>query len=168
MTTTLQPHRFALFAGLALATLSAAPGHTSSLSVGQNYQESSNKTSTSPPNATGCSLTYCYIVFNKVPTGKQLIVTQVSCSLNVSDATADATQMFMEPQRPNGNWNERFQILIPSTMPSNLPGYNLVLNSAAYMLFTSNDRPEIYVGLKSAAQVVGFCSIAGQMVDKAP
>src|SRR5262245_34461937 len=159
-------HWRGMTAGLVLALLWAAPGHAASLTVGQNFQESSDVTSTSPPIGTACNSTsFCYIIFHKVPSGKQLIITQVSCALSVSASAAQAVSMYLGPRRPNGTAVERFQILIPSTMPSNQPGYNLVLNSNAYQLFTTSDRPEIYIGLSASADILGSCSISGQMVD---
>jgi hypothetical protein len=160
-------HWCSMTAGLALALLWTAPGHAVSLTVGDHYQESSNVTSTSPPSGSACNNTiFCFIIFNKVLTGKQLIITQVSCALSVSTSAAQAVSMYLGPRRPTGTAVERFQILIPSTMPSNQPGYNLVLNSNAYQLFTTSDRPEIYIGLNASANILGFCSISGQMVDR--
>jgi hypothetical protein len=162
-------HWRGLTAGLGLLLLSVAPGQASSLTVGQNYQESSNKTSTTPPAGTACNATtFCYIEFAKVPLGRQLVVTQVSCSLSVSNNSAEVVQMTLSPRRPGGAAVERFQMLIPSTLPSNLPGYNLVLNSNAYQLFDAGDRPEIFVSFKAGASVTGFCSISGQIVNNVP
>jgi len=164
--TELRYHWRSLAAGLVLVMLGVGAGQTTSLSFQGNFQESSNKTSTAPPTATACNSTvFCYIEFAKVPAGKQLIVTQVSCALSVSNGNAQAVSMTLSPRRPNGNAVERFQMLIPSTMPSNQPGYNLVLNSNAYQLFGSGDRPEIHVLLNAAANIIGFCSISGQLFD---
>jgi hypothetical protein len=157
-------HGLGAIAGLTLAALTAMPSQASSLSIGQNYQESSNVTSSAPPTPGACNgITYCYIEFNKVPAGKQLIVTQVSCSLNPSAGVP--MQMFLAPRRPNNSAVERFQFLIPSTMPSTTPGTNVTVNTNTYQLFDQKDRPEIYLEVSAAASTVGFCTISGQMVD---
>lgn len=153
-----------LVVGLALAALIASPGQASSLTIGQNYQESSNVTSSAPPTPGACNgKTYCYIEFNKVPAGKQLIVTQVSCSLNPSAGVP--MQMYLAPRRPNNAAVERFQFLIPSTMPSTTPGTNVTVNTNAYQLFDQRERPEIYLEVSAAANTVGFCTISGQMLN---
>lgn len=154
----------AAFCGLAALALGAIPAQSSSLQSGAYYQESSNKTSSAPPTAGACNGSFCYILFTKVPAGKRLAVTQVSCSLSVSSATAEATSMYLGGRRTTGAV-ERFTMLVPGTMPSNQPGYTLVLNSGALQLYEAGDRPEIFVGYKNAAATVGFCSIAGEMSD---
>jgi hypothetical protein len=132
---------FGAISGVALAVLSVAAGHASSLSIGQNYQESSNKTSSAPPVAGACNaLTYCYIEFTPVPAGKQLVVTQVSCALSVS--AGNVTEMYLAPRRPNGTAVERFQILESTKLPSNQPGSNVNVNNSAMQLFDQKDRPE--------------------------
>jgi hypothetical protein len=83
----------------------------------------------------------------------------------VSAAAADVVAMTLEPRRPNGSVMERFQMLIPSKMPSNQPGYNLVVHTSVYQLFTGNDRPEIHIGLDAAASLTGFCTISGELTS---
>lgn len=157
-------HTGAAVLGLAAMALAAIPAQSASIQVGAFYQESSNKTSSSPPVASACNGVFCYIIFNKVPAGKQFVVTQVSCNLSVSTTTAEVVSMYLGGRKGPAAL-ERFTDLIPGTQKSNQPGYNLVLNSSALQLYTENDRPEIFVGYKDAASTVGFCTIAGQMTD---
>lgn len=154
----------AAFCGLAALALATIPVQSASLQTGVFYQESANKTSSTPPFASACNGVFCYIVFNKVPAGKQLAVTHVSCGLSVSSATAEVVSMNLGGRRGT-TAIERFTTLLPSTQPSNQPGYNLVLNTEALQLYTANDRPEIFIGYNNAAATVGFCTIAGQMTD---
>ena len=157
----------AAISGAALAALSGAAGQATSLSIGQNYQESSNVTSSLPPAAGACNdITYCYIEFKPVPMGKQLVVTQVSCELSAS--AGNVVSMYLGPRRPNGMAVERFQFLQSIKLPSNQPGSNMSVNNNAYQLFDQKDRPEIYMGLNAAANTTGFCTISGQMTDVAP
>jgi hypothetical protein len=154
-------------AGLVALVLTATPGQAAALQLGSYYQESSNLTSNTPPTSGACNgLIYCYLEFAKVPTGKQLAVTQVSCSLSVSQSTAKPVSMYLGTRR-GINAVERFQILVPSTMPSNQPGYTLVVSAPTLQLYEAGDRPEIFVGFNNAASTTGFCTIAGQ-VQNAP
>lgn len=155
----------AIVTALSAVLLSAAPAQSASLQIGSSFQESSNKTASAPPVAGACNgISFCYILFTKVPAGKQLAVTQVSCSLSVSSGTAEAVGMYLGVRR-NAGAVERFTMLVPGTMPSNQPGYTLVLNSGALQLYEAGDRPEIFVGFKASASTTGFCTIAGQMTD---
>ena len=127
--------------------------------------ESSNITSNFPPTAGACNgISYCYIEFTKIPDGYRLAVSHVSCSLAVSSSTAKPVQMYLGT-RKGINAVERFQMLEPGSMPSNQPGYNLVVNSPTLQLYTEKDRPEIYVGYTNAADTVGFCTIAGTLQE---
>ena len=156
-----------VMAGLVLTAFGVVGAQASSLLVGTNYQESSNKTSTAPPGGTACNNSvYCYIVFKRVPVGKQLIVTRVACQLSVS--TGNVSQLNLLPQRTNGTFVERFQNLASFTRPSSTPGNFVVANEAAFALFDERDFPEIHLQLTAAANILGFCTIAGQLIDKVP
>jgi hypothetical protein len=152
-------------ATLAALALSVSSAETASLQAGTYFQESSNVTSSAPPTAGACNgLVYCYIEFGKIPDGKQLIVTHVSCSLSVSSSTAKSVQVYLGT-RKGINAVERFQLLVPGSMPSNQPGYNLVVNAPTLQLYTEKERPEIYVGFTNATDTIGFCTIAGTLQD---
>ncbi len=145
--------------------LGAVPAQSTSLQAGTFFQESSNTTSNFPPTAGACNgISYCYIEFTKIPDGYRLAVSHVSCSLSVSTATAKSVQMYLGT-RKGINAIERFQLLVPGTMPSNQPGYNLVVNSPTLQLYTEKERPEIFVSYTNAADTVGFCTIAGTMQE---
>lgn len=155
------------FALTTIGAFAAMPASAAALALGAHYQESSNLTSNAPPQSTACNgLSYCYIEFAKVPAGKQLLVTRVSCQLSVSAGAA--TTMYLGTRLGNGNAVERFSFLIPTAMPSNQPGDNITVNDEAYQLYTQGQRPEIYLGLDSAASTVGFCSIGGELTDVVP
>jgi hypothetical protein len=144
--------------------IAAAPAHAASATYGQHYQSSSNITSSSPPVASACNaLTYCYIVFPKVATGKRLIVRQVSCQLSVS--TGEPVSIYLGVRLSNGEAAERFQFLRPSILPSNTPGSTVVVNENAYQPYNQGQRPEIYLGLTQAANTTGFCTVAGELQD---
>lgn len=145
--------------------LGASSARSTALQAGTYFQESSNTTSNAPPTAGACNgQIFCYIEFTKIPAGKQLAVSHVSCSLSVSATTAKPVSMYLGT-RKGINAVERFQMLEPGSMPSNQPGYNLVVNSTTLQLYTENDRPEIYVGYTNAASTTGFCTIAGTLQE---
>jgi len=156
-------------AAVALLAVTASGAHAavSQITLGTHYQATSNTTSSNPPNAGACnSQSYCYWVFPRVPTGKQLVVTQVSCSISVS--AAEPTHMYLGARLNNGTAVERFSFLLPSIFPSNQPGSILAVNETVYQLYASGQRPEVYMQLTGFASSTGSCSISGQMTDAAP
>jgi hypothetical protein len=144
----------------------AATARAEWLIVNGIYQESSNTTTRNAPTPGSCNNTAssCDIVFAKVPVGKQLTVTHVSCELYVS--AGEVSQLFLYPIRPNGTAHARYQWLTSSTRPDNLFAARVVVNQAAYQLFNQKDFPTIRITMTENSQVGGWCSITGPLTEK--
>lgn len=155
------------FGGIALVVgvlqaVAPSPVGAASITVGSNYQESSNVTSSAPPAAGACNgVSYCYLNFSKVPEGRNLLVRQVSCSLSAS--AGNVISMYLGVRRGQ-NSVERFQFLNSTKYPSSQPGGTVVVNENALQIYRAGDRPEIYVGYTAAANTTGFCTISGEYV----
>jgi len=162
------PCRRPALAGLALAGLVlaglAAEADAASITVNGIYQESSNVTSTTPPAATACNTSvYCYVVFEPVPAGKQFIATHISCSFNIS--AGKVVSLTLSPQRPNGNFVERFQFLPSDVQVSNLPGSTIIVNAPIALPFNQRERPVMHILLNGQANILGTCSLSGPRTD---
>jgi len=137
------------------------------LLIGGFFQQSTSlKTTSFPPVINGCAGNniQCRWVFDRVPNGKQLIVTQVSCYLTVNpDVTPRFGNLF--GVRADGAFlafrNTHLNVVRP------WPGEALI-NGQALHLYDSRQVPILEVAFGEQTQIGGNCTIAGQMIETPP
>jgi hypothetical protein len=124
------------------------------------YEESSNVTSVSPPTPGSCTnSTDCVIVFSRVPQGQQLIVTRVSCRVDISAGALHWVRIF--GQRPGGTFIDTSQTMLPTATTISS---RFLVNQETLQLFEERDRPLIGLSGTQMANTSGFCTIAGRLV----
>src|SRR5688500_16806583 len=97
--------------------LASLPAHATAVTVGSHYVEASTRKSVSVPSSATCNGTFfCYILFNVIPSGKQLLVTQVDCEVNVTGASSDNLFMVRLMNIPpnNGTASDRRAHFVPT------------------------------------------------------
>jgi hypothetical protein len=154
-------------AGAVAAALSASAASAEifpATTIAGVYQQSTTTCSISPPADTGCANTPGGgdFVFSRVPSGKQLIVSNVSCTVTVSAGFLSLIQLVS--QRPNGDIPGRAQNL----QPAKSEGTQYFLNNTTLAAFDSRERPLVRLNASTFANISGLCSIAGQLTDAPP
>jgi len=147
---------FVLSPGTAAATI--GPG----VIVGGNYQQSTTSVATNPATeGSSCAdNSHCYFRFSPVPSGKQLVVTQVSCIVTVLGGSMVTAALW--PYRNN----ETLPLRRSSLVHSNPAANTFVLNNTTLQLFVAGDRPLVRVQVSNATSTVsGECNISGQRIN---
>jgi hypothetical protein len=130
------------------------------------YQQSSGLTSNDPPTPGDCMAAQtCYVVFDRVPAGHQLIVTQVSCLFVTSGGTTPRiSTAILTVQRPNGTEPLRRQHLTPINEQQSLPTSTVAAVSVTTLqLFDARERPMVWMTSDTVTHLAGSCTIAGQL-----
>jgi hypothetical protein len=132
------PRLIAGFAGVAAAlSVSAA---FPAVTIDGIYQESSTTLSISPPEPTGCSgVAQCFVVFSRLPAGKELVVMNVSCTIVTTAGGIDS--VLLVPQLPNGVFLLQFQWL----QHVRTEGTRVVLNNTTLAPIGKRQRPIIRI-----------------------
>jgi hypothetical protein len=100
-------------------------------------------------------------VFQPVPQGKQLIITQASCI--IANPSKNVGEVQLGGQRPNGSFLARRQFLKPSGS-----AVVVTVNDPTLFLYAEKDRPLIGISLVTASTFQAACTIAGQIIDTGP
>jgi hypothetical protein len=157
-------------AGAALTALSPSAASATifpSVTIGGIYQQMTSTTSIAPPTEANCeNVNVCYIVFSRVPNGKQLIVTNVSCFLAVAGAVGIISAA-LQPQLPNNSLVFRYQWLQPSKTHDDIEGRTVfAINNTTVAPMASGQRPLVVVQTSApSVQILGTCTVAGQISD---
>jgi len=123
------------------------------------FQQSTNTTSLGSPIPGDCNpSSLCYFLFAPAPSGKQLIVTQVSCTLFVS--TGELHSAILRIQRPDGSFVDTAQFLTPTKTAET----RFAVNTTTLALIDKKLRPVLEVQATVSAQIFGSCAIAGQII----
>jgi hypothetical protein len=166
MTMPTHTRAFCWLAGVVAAALSASAASAEIFppsTIAGVYQQSTSTRSTSPPADTGCAnTTGCDFVFSRVPSGKQLVVSNVSCS--VASSAGFISLMQLVAQRPNGEILARAQNL----QPVKTEGVQYFLNNTTLAAFDSRERPLVRIHVSTFTNISGLCTIAGQLSDAPP
>jgi hypothetical protein len=150
------------FAVAALAPLPATAEIFDARLIGGFYQQTTTTISAFPPTESPCTnVSACFVVFSRIPNSKQLIVTNVSCSLSTSSGDLAFTRLI--PQRPDGSILFHFQFLEATRAVGDV----FTFNNTVVALFDARERPLIQVAPSANATISSVaCTIAGQLIDK--
>jgi hypothetical protein len=156
-----------LLALIAGVTLPGAAALATAVTVGDYYQEGSTRRGINPPSINpSCNNTLlCYAIFNIVPSGKQLLITDVSCELTLTGGGAE--QLFrakLVTMLANGEVSDRGHHLISAwtvLVQAGQPTYHLVANTR--QLVKAGERPIIYFHAGGLASFFPDCSITGRV-----
>lgn len=111
-----------------------------------------------PAACTGTSL--CFFIFNRVPAGQQLVITQVSCELFSTPGVLYAAALATER---NGSFPFRTHWLVVNRAATSW--FNL--NQNVLKLFDVGERPVLRVSASASSTISGACTIAG-LIRTAP
>jgi hypothetical protein len=146
-----------------LAALSTSSGSAQApITIDGLYQQSTDTQSLDGiAAAANCSNTQsCYFLFSRVKNNKQLIVTQISCTIphNAGDVRFAA----LMPEK-NGNLVFRTQYFVPLPTTNDRVGFS----EPTLQLFDSGERPVVQVVFDEPVNIFGSCTIAGR-IQNAP
>jgi len=134
--------------------------------LGEYYQETTTERGRLPPAPSDCSdVSFCYYIFARVPRGKFLVVTNVSCTVLVGGAD-DFRLAKIVPQRGDGTILPREHHFAPiqtsfDTQPNNF----YIIQGTTSQLIKENERPLIYMETLSGSLFEGSCTIEGKLLD---
>jgi hypothetical protein len=153
-------------AALPVAGAARGPAHASAVTAGTNYQETSTRKSTSVPAAATCeSVTTCFVIFNIIPAGKQLLVTDVQCSVRIVGLNADRLhQVRVITFAATGGATDRSSFLSPvrtATLASNNIAYTV--NGTTRHPYKSGERPVIQFSTDDVGLIAPACTIMGKV-----
>jgi hypothetical protein len=150
-----------------LTTWPMRPAQSSAVTVGTNYHETSSRYGTQVPGTAGCNNTNtCYISFNLVPAGKQLLITDISCEafINAGSAAAVLRTQVMT-YLGNNQMTDRYTFLKSTIVyEDNSSSRTFQVKDTARHLVRAGERPVVVLrSLFFATQMMGLCSIAGKI-----
>jgi len=159
--------------GLALAAFAASPAVAAKVGrtiiIGGFYQQTTTTTSKNPPTPEQCTSTFfCYFVFDPIPAGKQVIVTQARCRVSMGPGDQELFDIFLHAMRPGGTVPLRFQTLDVTRIKNESISSVFIFGNTTIQLYDQRDRPLIGFGAKSNSNMSGYCTIAGQIIDAPP
>lgn len=145
-------------AALAALSLSPAAAQAPPITIDGFYQQSTDTKSLDGVSASAnCANTQsCFFLFSRVKNNKQLIVTQISCTIphNAGDVRFAALQ----PER-NGQLLFRTQYFVPLPTTNDRVGFS----EPTLQLFDGGERPVVEVVFDEPVNIFGSCTIAGRM-----
>ena len=159
------PFRLARYwlAAIAFAILPASIGQAEygpKTTVGTYYQQTSSTLSVDGVAASSCtSATACFVLFQKLPKKKKLIVQNVSCFVAIS---AGGLRTVMLWGRTGTDFPLKRTMVLPvATVDSGA----WLANSPVVHLFKAGERPVIYMTASAVANWTNVhCNVSGELV----
>jgi hypothetical protein len=147
---------------LAALTASSAAAQAPPITIDGLYQQSTDTKSLDGLSASAsCPNTQsCYYLFSRVKNKKQLIVTQISCT--IPHNTGKVRFAALMPEK-NGTLQFRTQYFVPLPTTDDRVGFS----EPTLQLFDSGERPVVQVVFDEPANIFGSCTIAGR-IQNAP
>jgi hypothetical protein len=109
--------------------------------------------------ASSCAQTQaCFYLFTPVRAGKQLIITQISCTIPHNTGSVRVARLF--PVKA-GQQIFRTQYFVPVPTTNDRVGFS----EPTLQLFTAGERPVVEVDFDQPVNIFGACTIAGQIKD---
>jgi hypothetical protein len=142
-----------------LAALSASSASAQApITIDGFYQQSTDTRSLDGVSASAnCANTQtCYFLFARVKNKKQLIVTQISCTIPHNAGKVRFAALM--PER-NGNLLFRTQYFVPLPTTDDRVGFS----EPTLQLFDSGERPVVQVVFDEPVNIFGSCTIAGRI-----
>jgi hypothetical protein len=150
----------ALSAGLMILVPSLANAEYGPKTVfGTNYQQTSTTKSTDGINEGNCnSLAHCYILFQRPPEQKNLIVQHVSCQVNVTAGGIESGLLIARK-------GQTFPLKRTLLAPIRTTGTFWAANSPVMHLVGSNEAPVVVFYGSAFATWLPTCNISGQLTQ---
>ena len=161
-------NRVRCLVGVAIAALSASAASATinpPVIIDGVYHQTTSDILSSPDGPFGCNATgVCYARFGKVPNGKELVVTNVSCRLAMQVGVPGIVNVTLRPQHPNGTIL-RHEMHLHSVKGVN--GFTHLVNGTTLLPIPERHRPILllYQGNPASNITTGVCGISGRITN---
>jgi hypothetical protein len=159
--------------GITLAASLAATteSYATALTIGTYYEETSVRESASVPTAGQCTTNFCYLLFNAVPSGKQLVVTDLSCRISVDDAVGAKMVDFGLGTWAGSAKVDRMHFFRPVSHLLNGGSRYFTVSERTTKLYRAGERPVLQMisdELSAGHTWNPFCTISGRIGNPPP
>jgi hypothetical protein len=147
------------------ASLYATGASTAATLVGDHYEETIRRS-----NCTNVSAFACQLPMATVPTGKKLLVTNVSCAVSYTGVPTFHAFLLSHQAGSNTDAGDpTYTYLLPAIVPftGNPASRSYIVNMQTNQLFTAGQKPMIYQNIGQASFGRFDCTIIGTMMPAA-